>query len=350
MACILLVIDSVEDRRVLREVLGTQHEAIAATSEAALDAPFDLCILDGKSLHSLEERLDARRAQEAPRYLPVLLLTARQDIARAPETLWQRIDDVLVSPILRRELWTRVAMLLRARESSMVLHALQQQRQALLQTVSHDLRTPLSVIKGHEQLALSLLQEKGINGTIQQSLAAIDRSVNHMDGMIQDLVDATRWESGQLNLQLEAVNLPRFLNDLLQRMSMVFDTARVQLEVTDDLPPVSVDYARLERILVNLLSNAVKYSDPDTPVRVKAQSQDGEVVIAVMDQGTGIPPEAIPHLFERFYRVPGEQKAEGIGLGLYITKTLVEAHGGRIWVESEIGKGSTFSFTLRVAG
>ena len=126
------------------------------------------------------------------------------------------------------------------------------------------------------------------------------------------------------------------------------ETSRIQEEIPADLPPVCADYARLERILINLLSNALKYSDPGTPVRLRAWQQDGQVVVAVSDQGRGIAPEEIPHLFERFYRTAGARKAEGIGLGLYITRILVEAHGGRIWVESEVGKGSTFSFSLPI--
>ncbi|HEY3375895.1 MAG TPA: ATP-binding protein, partial [Armatimonadota bacterium] len=228
------------------------------------------------------------------------------------------------------------------------VHALQEQQKALLQTVSHDLRSPLSVIKGHEQLVVSMLQQQGVNGAILQSLAAIDRSVNRLDLMIQDLVDATRWEGGQLELKCETVNLPHYLDDLLQRVGTALDIARIQMETPADLPPVNADYARLERILLNLLSNALKYSDPGTPVRIKAWQQHDEVVVAISDQGPGVPPEDILHLFERFYRVPGERKGEGIGLGLYITKVLVEAHGGRVWVESAIGKGSTFTFTLPV--
>lgn len=228
------------------------------------------------------------------------------------------------------------------------VHALQEQLRSLLQTVSHDLRTPLSVVKGYAQLLTKSIEDAGIDGDIMQGLAAIGRGVNRMDVMIQDLVDATRWEGGQLELKREAVDLPRYLNDLLQRVGMALDTRRVQVEVPADLPPINADYARLERILVNLLANALKYSDPGTPVRVQVCPQDGEVVIAVTDQGTGIPPDAIPYLFDRFYRVPGEPRVEGTGLGLYITKMLVEAHGGRIWVESEVGKGSTFFFTVPI--
>jgi PAS domain S-box-containing protein len=229
------------------------------------------------------------------------------------------------------------------------LHALQEQQKALLQMVSHDLRAPLTMIKGHAQLVVSLIEEKGFDGMLLESSAAIDRGVDRMDAMIQDLVDVTRWEGGQLELKREAVDFPRYLADLIQRMSTAIEASRIQVEMPADLPPVSADDARLERILTNLLSNALKYSDPGTPVHLRAWQEDGKVVVTVSDQGAGIPPEDLPHLFERFYRVKGARKAEGIGLGLYITRVLVEAQGGRVWVESEVGKGSTFTFTLPLA-
>ena len=120
------------------------------------------------------------------------------------------------------------------------------------------------------------------------------------------------------------------------------------MEVPDDLPPVFADYARLERIVINLLTNALKYSSPETPVIIRAQQQGAMVGVSITDHGRGITPEDISHLFEQFYRAKREHGTEGIGLGLYITKRLVEAHGGHIRVESEVGKGSTFSFTLPV--
>jgi two-component system phosphate regulon sensor histidine kinase PhoR len=112
---------------------------------------------------------------------------------------------------------------------------------------------------------------------------------------------------------------------------------------------VEADPNRLERILGNLLSNALKYSDPGTEVLVSARNTDGEVTISVVDQGRGIAPEDLPRIFGRFYRSITARKAEGLGLGLHITRLLVEAHGGRIWAESELGKGSSFSFTLPMA-
>jgi signal transduction histidine kinase len=124
----------------------------------------------------------------------------------------------------------------------------------------------------------------------------------------------------------------------------------MQLDLPEKLPPVSADPHRLERILLNLLDNARQYSPPDTPIRISAHQHNNAVVIAVADQGQGIPSEEMPHIFDRFYRSSHQRKGVGIGLGLYITKALVEAHGGRVWVESEVGEGSTFYLTLPVAG
>jgi signal transduction histidine kinase len=149
-------------------------------------------------------------------------------------------------------------------------------------------------------------------------------------------------------LNREAIDLHAYLPEFLQRSATAIDTTRIRLEVAADVPAVNADYNRLERIILNLLTNALKYSDPGTPVQLRAQRTDHVVEISVTDQGQGITPEDLPHIFERFYRAAGRRKAEGIGLGLYISKLLVEAHGGRIWAESAVGKGSTFSFTLPV--
>ena len=228
------------------------------------------------------------------------------------------------------------------------LHQLQEERELFIHMVSHDLRVPLSVVQGHAQLLLDDIDALHLQDTLLPSVAAILRSTQRMNGMIQDLVDTARAAAGELQLQREPVDLPAYLDDLMTRMHVTLDVTRILVEVANDVPPVYADYARLERIFTNLLTNALKYSAPETPVTVCAQRQGDPVLVSVSDHGRGIAPEEVPHLFERFYRVKHEHDTEGIGLGLFITKRLVEAHGGRIWVESEIGKGSTFSFTLPV--
>jgi len=229
------------------------------------------------------------------------------------------------------------------------LHQLQEQRELFIHMVSHDLRLPLTVVQGHAQLLQEDVETLHLQETMLPSIAAILRAAQRMNGMIQDLIDSARAETGELQLQCELVDLRAYLPNYLERMRTAIEVDRLHLALPDDLPPVSADYARLERIITNLLTNALKYSAPDTPVIIRAQREDASVVVSVTDHGRGIAPEDISHLFERYYRVNRDHDTEGIGLGLYITKRMVEAHGGRIWVESEVGQGSTFTFTLPVA-
>jgi len=224
---------------------------------------------------------------------------------------------------------------------------LQQRQEDLLHIVSHDLRIPITVIHGHMELLEAGLRQRQLDGELTLSTGTIDRNVHRLNNMIQDLVDMARLEGHQFAMKWDTVALQAYLPDLLHRLQHIFPVQRVTADIPADLPPARADVSRLERILLNLLSNAFKYSAEESPVRVRASLQDDEIVVAVSDQGRGIAPADLPHLFERFYRA-GERRAEGVGLGLYITTLLVEAHGGRLWVESEVGKGSTFFFTLPV--
>ena len=226
------------------------------------------------------------------------------------------------------------------------LHQLQERQNALLNAISHDLRTPLAIINGHAQLLETALGEAGLNGDLRMNTDSILRAVQRMNVMIGDLVDSARAEGGQLVLKLQPIALAAYVQNLLERARTALDVLRIHLDIPDDLPPVFADHDRLERIFTNLLSNALKYSDPDSPVELSARALEGAVECAVADQGRGIDPEAIPHLFERYYRAQSTRNTDGIGLGLSITRALVEAHGGQIRVESELDKGSTFYFTL----
>ncbi len=229
------------------------------------------------------------------------------------------------------------------------LHELQEQREDLLRAVSHDLRNPLAVVQAQAQLLLRTLDKAGLTAG-HEGAEAILTSAQRMNSMIQDLVDSARLEAGQLPLRRQAVDLPAFTLDLKRRLASALETERIRVEAAADLPRAWADPDRLERILTNLLSNALKYSTPGTEVRVIISQRNHEAVIAVADQGPGIPPEELPHLFQRYYRTRAARRGrEGLGLGLYITRMLVEAHGGHIWVESRVGVGSTFSFSLPIA-
>lgn len=228
-----------------------------------------------------------------------------------------------------------------------VLHELQEQREDILRAVSHDLRSPLTVVQTQAQLLLRALDRAGLAGGERRSAEAIIASSRRMNTMIQELVDAIRLESGQLLLHRGPVDLASFILDLRQRLAGVLETGRIRVQAPAGLPPALADPDRLERILTNLLSNALKYSTPGTEVTVSLYRQDGQVIIAVSDRGPGIPPADLPHIFDRYYRATAtRQRHEGLGLGLYISKRLIEVQGGHISAESTVGQGSTFRFSL----
>jgi len=222
---------------------------------------------------------------------------------------------------------------------------LQRTQQEMASIVAHDIRQPLTIILGQAQL-LERWLDAGQLEQARKASAAVATSAQRMNAMIQDLVDSIRMDVGRLQLQKKPVDLHSFLRDLLQRSATAMPTSRVRLIVAPGMPPVPADPDRLERIVSNLLSNALKYSDPASPVYLRVEQEGNHALISVRDQGPGIAPEDRPHIFDRFYRTRGPQRKDSVGLGLYISRLLVEAHGGRIWVESREGEGSTFYFTL----
>ncbi len=198
-------------------------------------------------------------------------------------------------------------------------------RDDLVRAISHDLRSPLTAIMGQAQMVERACQKVDPEGSLHRHAEAIVVGARRMNAMIQDLVDSTRLESMQLNLDRQQVDTASFVSDLLDR-SPALESDRVEVCIPADLPAVDADPNRLERILTNLLGNALKYSPVDTLVTVGAQSDNGEVRVWIADRGRGIAAEDLPHLFERFYRAKGWRKTEGLGLGLYITRMFVEAH------------------------
>lgn len=229
------------------------------------------------------------------------------------------------------------------------IRKLQEEQEDLLRMVGHDLRSPLTVIQGQAQLLQQLLAMGRMDSRILRSAEAVAANAKRMNVMIQDLVDSAQLEGGQLQLQKRPLDLASVVSGLLATSAGVMDVGRVKAELPPELPLVEADPHRLERILTNLLSNALKYSEPGTQVVIRAERDGSELRVSVIDRGAGIPGEEIPRLFERYYRANVTARTSGLGLGLYIARMLVEAHSGRIWVESEAGKGSTFSFTLPIA-
>jgi len=217
-----------------------------------------------------------------------------------------------------------------------------EQREDLLRAVSHDLRNPLQVVL----LQAQRLQRAPEGDPSRRPAAAILAASRRMERMLRDLADAARSESGKLELEARPVPLRPFVHDLLELSDGALEAGRVENAVPPELPPVLADPDRLDRILANLLGNALKYSQG--AVVVRADARDGEICVSVVDRGPGIAASDLPRIFERYYR--GQRhEGEGLGLGLFIVRKLVEAHGGRISAQSRPGEGSTFTFTLPVA-
>ncbi|ABF87410.1 sensory box histidine kinase [Myxococcus xanthus DK 1622] len=229
-------------------------------------------------------------------------------------------------------------------------HELDRLREEYVSLISHDLRNPLHTISLRVGLLRRALREQNLERE-ESMTEAIQRSVAWMNTMIEDLLEGSRLESQRETLRREPRDLARFLEEVMERDVAPDVRERFHLEVPGALPPIWMDAARLERVMANLLSNAAKYSPGGQPITVRAQLQPEQVVVSVKDLGPGLSPEDAARVFDKYFRTQksGASDAKGLGLGLYISRLIIEAHGGRIWVESEPGQGSTFSFSLPVA-
>jgi len=219
-----------------------------------------------------------------------------------------------------------------------------------LSIASHELRTPVTSIKGYTQLAKMLISE-GDLGTSEEYLDIALDQIDRMSRLILELLDVSRIETGRLEIRREAIPWPHFVREVVQRHHTAVSDRRFHVSVPHDGRVISGDRDRLEQVLGNLLENAVKYSPDGSDVTVTVEDKGDNFVTAVCDRGIGIPADELSQVFERFHR--GRQVSStnygGLGLGLYITKQIIERHGGNIWVESREGQGTTFFFSLPVA-
>ena len=218
-------------------------------------------------------------------------------------------------------------------------------KSALLAAVSHDLRTPLASIKAS---ATSLLDDsiEWDAETRQDFLTAIDEETDRLTLMVINLLDLSRIEGGALRPQMDWYDIDELIVDVRARFAPRTKSHSLTITVEPKLPLLRFDYVQIAQVLVNLIENAVKYTPEGTPVAVAARQVPEAIEVSVHDAGPGIPPEHQLRLFDTFYRANAATAVPGSGIGLAISKGLVEAHGGRIWVESEPGNGTTFRFTL----
>ena len=300
-----------------------------------------------------------RRVMEHAPNVPVVVLSGQDDEALAIKAVHQGVQDYLIKGnISSRQLERAIRYAVERQGLLRALDMAQKQqlefKNQFLSHVSHELRTPLTCI--HQYVTLIL---DGLAGPVvpEQSdhLKTVLRSVNQLHAMIRDLLEATRAESGKMRIEPRCISLRELLQQAVTMLRPTADGKKIGLEVGLDqrLPLVHADPSRVLEVLINLLDNAIKFTPQDGSVVVKAclvEADPGYVFISVSDSGRGIGPEAKAQIFERLYQDPDaiDNSRSGLGLGLFICREIVRLHQGRIWVSSEPGQGSTFTFTLPI--
>ncbi len=222
-----------------------------------------------------------------------------------------------------------------------------QVRSEALATLSHELRTPLAAIKGYAT-ALLLDEVTWTPEEQREFLTLIDRECDTVQGMISEVLDSALIDAGHLGIELEPVRLPHLSREVADEIQRQTASHRLVVDFPADFPLLMADPRRLRQVLRNVLDNAVKYSPDGGLIVMRGQVRAGDVVVSIADQGVGIAPEDLLPLFDKYFRVQRAtgDHVPGTGLGLPITRAIVEAHGGRIWAESKLGQGTTFHFSL----
>jgi PAS domain S-box-containing protein len=219
-------------------------------------------------------------------------------------------------------------------------------KSTFVSVVSHELKTPVALIKGY----VSTLRREDASWDreiIQDSLAVIEEEADHLTALIEDLLDASRLQAGALSISLSDVDLSVLARRIADRFQAQDNRHIITVALPENFPIILADEDRLAQVLSNLISNAIKYSPNGGEINIRGQVHPQQVVICISDQGPGIAAGDIPYIFDRFYRATeASRTTKGAGLGLYLARAVVEAHGGRIWVDSKAGKGARICFSL----
>ena len=324
---------------------------------ACLDAETPSLVLLDLNLPDSHGAETFRRIMQKAPNVPVVILSGQDDEALALKAVHLGVQDYLVKGDITGKQLERAIRY--AVERQGLLRALDISRKQQLEFknqflshVSHELRTPLTCI--HQYVTLLL---DGLAGPLapdqHDHLKTVLKSVNQLHAMIRDLLEATRADSGKLRVEARCINIGELMHQAVAMMRPIAAEKHVGLEIGLDMtiPLVYADPDRTLEVLINLIDNGIKFTAADGSVIVKAslvETDPTAVYLSVTDSGRGIPPESLPQVLERLYQDPNavDGNRSGLGLGLYIAKEIVTLHGGRMWVASQPGSGSTFSFTL----
>ncbi|MFI5159501.1 MAG: sensor histidine kinase, partial [Sphingobacteriales bacterium] len=221
-----------------------------------------------------------------------------------------------------------------------------QQKTEFLSIASHELNSPLTVLRSYAQIALKIADDK--DQKLKPYLVKIDQQTGKLIKLVRQLLDISKFEHGEFNYNYQPVNINAYLSSVIDNIRLIVDKHDIRLNVVEDAQ-VMIDEMRIEQVLSNLVSNAAKYSDVGTIITITTKIIDGQLVIAIADQGIGMSEESTIKVFEKFYRDNQiKMKYSGLGMGLYISSKIVQDHNGKITVISELDKGSVFSFGLPI--
>ena len=308
-----------------------------------------LCDALHRVLPTEEERREQHISQEAAAVARVSAREdAREETARLHETTDARLHGERLRADEKAELLERQRAALAAlREAHAATEAAVRSRDEILAIVAHDLRNPLNNVLLNTSALLR--DARPGNGRLVKRGEAIRRSALRMDEMISDLVDAAGIETGRLSVDLCIVDAPSIVAEVVETMAPLAVEKGLTLEKSVTASrPIRADRGRVHQVLSNLIGNAIKFTPAGGTVRVSAEDASGAVLFKVSDTGAGIPAREVEKVFRRYWR-SDRSEGGGLGLGLFIARSLVAAHGGTIWVESAVGRGSTFSFTIPCA-
>jgi len=219
-------------------------------------------------------------------------------------------------------------------------------KSTFISVISHELKTPVALIKGYVS-TLRREDAKWERTIVEDSLAVIEEEADRLTGLIENLLDASRLQAGGLSISLSDVSLDFCANRIAERFKTQSPNHNIIIEFPPEFPVIMADEDRISQVISNLLSNAIKYSSEGSEIRITGQILPDKVIICISDQGPGIFPEDVPFVFDRFYRSDNAKRTtKGAGLGLFLAKAVVEAHGGRIWVDTQPGNGARLCFSL----
>jgi len=219
-------------------------------------------------------------------------------------------------------------------------------KSVFVSVISHELKTPVALIKGY----VGTLRREDVawdSEIVQDSLEVIEEEADRLTGLIENLLDASRLQAGGFSLNLAEIRIDKLAEEMAERFQTQTDQHKVLVQFPDEFPVIVGDKTRLEQVFYNLLSNAIKYSPFGGEIRISGQIRSEQIIVCIQDKGLGISQDDVPHVFDRFYRADEAAKnTQGAGLGLYLSRAIIEAHNGRIWVEPRPETGARICFSL----